>query len=252
MVGAALVMLYYFILISPLLLMTLRLLLTNVLIPHFKKMDKKKQLSQRSDWPNIKNKIHILELLYKKVHAKSASKWYRLLNFIHNKEFIYGEIDFLSFYTILVRVSPSKQDVFYDLGSGSGKAVLSAMWFFNVKKSIGIELLPPLYHQSHLQLAQSNQWFVHNQIENIQFINDSFLDYDFGDADIIYVAATCLNDDTWNLLISKMASLKPSTRIIVATRMIHHEQFECLYQGIELMSWGLCPVKIYKIKQNAI
>ena len=93
---------------------------------------------------------------------------------------------------------------------------------------------------------------MHNQIENIQFINDSFLDYDFGDADIIYVAATCLNDDTWNLLISKMASLKPSTRIIVATRMIHHEQFECLYQGIELMSWGLCPVKIYKIKQNAI
>ncbi|WP_392538560.1 hypothetical protein [Legionella sp. 227] len=162
----------------------------------------------------------------------------------------------MSFYTILERATPSNQDIFYDLGSGSGKAVLSAILFFNVKKSIGIELLPPLYEQSNTLLKKVTQRFQQHddekeylpQTERIQFINDSFLHYNFGDANIIYVAATCLTDATWNELISKMARLKPGSRIIVTTRTIHHEQFEPIYQGIELMSWGLCPVRIYKIK----
>lgn len=250
-------MFYYFIIGIPFLLVILRLVLTNILIPHFKKKEQKKQLSQRPDWSNIENKVHILEALYKKVHAKSASIRYRLLHWIQDKEFIYGEIDFLSFYTILERASPSPQDVFYDFGSGSGKAVLSAMLFFNIKKSIGIELLPPLYKQSNTQLEKATQRFQQHDVEKeylpqmarIQFINDSFLYYDFGDANIIYVAATCLTDATWNELILKMARLKPGSRIIVATRIILHEQFESIYQGIELMSWGLCPVRIYKIKR---
>lgn len=249
-------MFYYFIISIPFLLVILRLVLTNILVPHFKKKEQKKQLSIRSDWSSIESKTRILEGLYKKVHAKSSSIKYRLLHLIQDKEFIYGEIDFLSFYTILEQVSPSTQDVFYDLGSGSGKAVLSAILFFNVKKSIGIELLPPLYEQSKTQLEKANQRFQQHevekeylhQVERIEFINDNFLHYDFGDADIIYVAATCLTDATWNGIISKIARLKPGSRIIVTTRMINHAQFESIYQGVELMSWGLCPVRIYKIK----
>jgi SAM-dependent methyltransferase len=251
---------FYFIIAIPFLLVILKLLVTNILVPHFKKVEQKKQLSQRADWPNIEKKIRILETLYKKVHAKPSSISYRLVHLIQDKEFVYGEIDLLSFYTILERASPSTQDVFYDLGSGSGKAVLSALLFFNVYKSIGIELLPPLYEQSNTQRDKAIQQFQQHDDENeyipqmkrIQFINDSFLHYDFGDADIIYVAATCLSDATWNELISKMASLKPGSRIIVATRMIDHELFESIYQGIELMSWGLCPVGIYKIKLQAV
>ena len=247
---------FYFIITIPFLLVISKLLLTNILVPHFKKKEQKKQLSQRADWSNIEKKTRILEELYKKVHAKSSSIRYRLLHLIQNKEFIYGEIDFLSFYTILERTFPSTKDVFYDLGSGSGKAVLSAILFFNVNKSIGIELLPPLYEQSNTQLEKAIKQFQKHddekeylpQMEHVQFFNDSFSHYDFGDADIIYVAATCLSDPTWNELISKMAGLKPGSRIIVTTRMIHHEQFESIYQGVELMSWGLCPVRIYKIK----
>lgn len=246
---------FYFIITIPFLLVILKLLLTNILVPHFKKKELKKQLSQNTDWSRIEKRIGILETLYKKARAKSSSIRYRLLHLIQDKEFIYGEIDFLSFYTILERATPSTQDIFFDLGSGSGKAVLSTMLFFNVNKSIGIELLPPLYEQSNTLLKKAIQRFQQidvekeylPQMERIQFINDSFLHYDFADASIIYVAATCLTDATWNELISKMACLKSGSRIIVATRIIHHEQFELIYQGVELMSWGLCPVRIYKI-----
>lgn len=249
---------FYFIISIPFLLVILKLLLTNIVVPHSKEKEQKKQLSQRADWSNIEKKTRILEELYKKVHSKSSSIRYRLLHLIQNKEFIYGEIDFLSFYTILERTAPSTEDVFCDLGSGSGKVVLSAILFFNVRKSIGIELLPPLYEQSNTQLEKAIQQFQQHddddekkylsQMERVQFINDSFLNYDFGEADIIYVAATCLNDATWSELISKMLRLKPGSRIIVTTRMIDHEQFESIYQGVELMSWGLCPVRIYKLK----
>ena len=247
---------FYLIIAIPFLLVILRLLLTNILVPHFKKKEQKSQLIQRPDWSIMEKKTYILGELYKKVHAKYSSKKYRLLHLIQNKEFIYGEIDFLSFYTILERSSPSTQDVFYDLGSGSGKVVLSAMLFFNVNKSIGIELLPPLYEQSNTQLEKAIQRFQQHdtekeylpQMDRIQFINDSFLHYDFSDADIIYVAATCLTDATWDELISKMTVLKPGSRIIVTSRRIENEQFEIIYQGIELMSWGLCPVRIYQIK----
>lgn len=247
---------FYFIISIPFLLVILKLLLTNILVPHFKKKEQKERFNQRLDGSNIDNKTRILEALYKNVYAKASSIKYRLLHLIQDKEFIYGEIDFLSFYAILERASPSTQDIFYDLGSGSGKAVLSAMLYFNVKQAKGIELLLPLYIQSKRQLEKAMERFRQKgaereylpQMRRIQFINDSFLHHDFGDADIVYVAATCLTDATWNELISKMSRLKPGSRIIVTTRTIHHEKFESIYQGVELMSWGLCPVRIYQIK----
>jgi len=240
---------FYFIIAIPFLLVILRLLLTNIIIPSIKKNALKKQLMQRQDWSIIQSKTDRLQALYKKVPAKSVSRKYRLFHLIKDKAFVYGEIDFLSFFTILERANPASQDIFYDLGSGSGKAVLSAMLFFNVKKSIGIEWLPPLHTQAQQQLEKAMQQDINKEsLQRIQFINDSFLDYDFSDADILYVAATCLSDATWHALINKMTALKPGSRIIVTTKTIQHEQFERVYQGIDLMSWGLAPVTIYTVK----
>lgn len=242
---------FYFIIAIPFILVLLRLLLTNIIVPSIKKNALKKQLMQRQDWSTIQIKTDNLQKLYKKVPAKSLSRKYRLFHLIKDKAFVYGEIDFLSFFTILERANPSSRDIFYDLGSGSGKAVLSAMVFFNIKQSIGIEWLPPLYAQSQQQLEKAMQQDIDKEpLQRIQFINDSFLDYDFSDADILYVAATCLNDETWHALIDKMAALKPGSRIIVTTKTIQHEQFERVYQGINLMSWGLSPVTIYMVKQT--
>ena len=243
-------MYYYFIISLPFLFVLTRLLLSNKLIPYFKKKELKKQLIQDPNWPTIDKKRDLLEKLYKQVHAKSTSMLYRILHLIQNKEFIYGEIDFLSFYTILKRATPSTTDIFYDLGSGSGKTVISAMLYFNLKKAIGIELLPPLYKQSKTQLQKATQEYEDDKacLKRIELINDNFLNADFQDADIIYVAATCFSDITWHQLIEKMARLKPGSRIIVTTRTIEHEQIKCIYKGIDLMSWGLCPVHIYQIK----
>lgn len=235
------------------------ILLTNFIIPYFKKKSLYQQMSKRPDWSKIEETQNTLKKLFKGDRAKISSIIYRHLRFMTDKEYIYGEIDFLSFHTILEKAEPKHREVFYDLGSGAGKAVFTAALFFDLSKSCGIELLPPLFTKAKNKLKKAILMFQNNnsnfekkylkKVETIQFIHDSFLNHEFYDADIIYVAATCLSNQTWNDLIDKMASLKPGSRIIVATKSIYHDNFELIYQGVELMSWGLCPVKIYKIKE---
>lgn len=236
-------MLYYFIIALPFLLILYRILLTNFIVPHFKKKRLTDQLKLRSDRPKIEKTEATLKNLFRGCHGKIISKRYRFLHFMRNKEFIYGEIDFLSFFTILEETKPQDGEVFYDLGSGAGKAVFTAGFFFNFSKVCGIELLEPLYRLAKNQLIKV-------PLPKLEFINKNFLEIDFSDADIIYVAATCLENSTWEKLINKMANLKPGSRIIVATKSIHHANFELIYQGIELMSWGLCPLTIYKIRTS--
>src|SRR5690349_3545932 len=40
---------------------------------------------------------------------------------------VYGEIDFFSFATILEKAKPRKNDIFCDLGHGTGRAVIAAV-----------------------------------------------------------------------------------------------------------------------------
>jgi hypothetical protein len=252
-------MIYYIIITLPLLFFFSRLLLSNFLIPYFKKKSFYHQVKKRADWPMLEKTENTLKKLFKNNRAKIASLAYRKLRFIKDREFIYGEVNFLSFHHIIEKAKPQPQEIFYDLGSGTGKAVFTAALFFDFSKSCGVELLPPLYTKSNQTLDKATLMFekitsdvetkYFEKVATIQFINDSFLDYDFSDASIIYVAATCFSEPIWKSLVDKMADLKPGSRIIVATKNIQHECFELIYKGVELMSWGLCPVTIYEIKK---
>lgn len=251
-------MMYYSIVALPFLFFFSRLFLTNWIVPYFKKRALYRRVKARSDWKVIEKKENILKQLFKNDHAKIASMVYRKMRFILDKEFIYGEIDCLSFYTLFERTEPKPQDIFYDLGSGTGKAVFTVALFFEVSKACGVELLPPLYTKANNTRNKATLLFANDSsdfgkktlksVNTIQFINNSFLDTDFSQATVIYVAATCLNDTTWESLINKMAQLRPGSRIIVATKSIMHPCFELIYKGIELMSWGLCPVRIYILR----
>jgi hypothetical protein len=246
---------YYFIIFIPFLLFFLKILLTNVIVPYHKKKALYYQVKRDPNWPRIEKIENFLKNLFSGTSGKMTSTIYRYAHFIRNKELTYGEIDFLSFYCILKKTEPKEGEIFYDLGAGIGKAVFCAALFFNLSKSKGIELLMPLYEKANFFLKKAKTLYEPDeeqqkylkQMNTIEFINDNFLQYDFLDANIIYVAATCLNDATWEQLITKMARLKPGSRVIVATKSIHHQNFQMRYQSVELMSWGLCPVRIYTI-----
>jgi hypothetical protein len=91
-------------------------------------------------------------------------------------EFTYGEINFVSFIALLSLTKPNINTVFYDLGSGTGKAVLATAMVFKVHKSCGIELFAELHHaaldQKHrLQASVDYQ----ERAKKINFIHANFL-----------------------------------------------------------------------------
>lgn len=204
-------------------------------------------------WPRPKkealdNNAILLQTLYATINANmiSLNERKRLGN--DDDAFTYGEIDVLSLRHLLSNLKPKKGDVFYDLGCGCGKAVFTAALYFDLSKSCGIELLPALYEVAETRLEKAQPYLSQNKLACIHFINDNFLNCDFSDGDIILIIATCYSYPTWERLVEKMTSLKPGSRIIVATKKIQHEQFELISTSRVSMSWGMNSIHVYRLK----
>jgi hypothetical protein len=81
---------------------------------------------------------------------------------------VYGEVDVRSFTEVLAMCRPAPGDVFFDLGSGAGRAVLGAALLYGdcFSACCGVELLPVLHgvalnaelRYRELLAAQPLQW----------------------------------------------------------------------------------------------
>ena len=212
------------------------------------KAELKKLLKNHPEAKQIIDTERDLIELYKNLNAKSISQRERKRLGMMDDAFVYGEIEFVPFYIILDRVKPQSHEIFYDLGSGAGKAVMTATCFFDLSKVYGIELLPGLYDAANKQVTKAIELKKINlqKMARVKFIKENYIDYDFSDADIIFVNATCIDYHTWEKLLSKLSDLKSGSRVIVTTKKIENEKFKSIYHGMDLMSWGMNSVNIYK------
>lgn len=223
--------------------------------PVIKKTGLYRSLENHPDRKNLKKIEKFLMKLYQDVNGPNISLEERKRLMKEEDDYIYGEIDFVSFFIFLNKIKPEPGEVFYDLGSGVGKAVFATALCFDLSKVCGIELLPALFEKANEQVVRAkhllqfeNKAFSEkslNRISHIQFINDNFLHCDINDANIIFINATCLHYQTMVPLIEKLTHLKVGTRIIVGTKKIENEKFQLLYQGLSFMSWGMSSVNIY-------
>lgn len=207
-----------------------------------------KELKQYPHWKELIKTERFLRELYKGINTAWISQRERKRLNIDDDAFIYGEIEFLPFYTILEKVKPQANEIFYDLGSGAGKAVFVAASFFSISKAYGVELLPGLYKLANSQVARAQELVkVHPQkMADIEFIQDNFLNCDISNGDIIFINATCLSYPSWEKLFVKLVQLKKGSRIIVTSKKIQHESFAVISQTFEVMSWGVNSVNIYQ------
>ena len=93
--------------------------------------------------------------------------------------------------------------MFYDLGSGTGKAVMLARLLFDFSNCVGIEYLEGLYKQSvHIQNRYHEKYLNYlaiGQSNHTQFIHDSILDVEwYKDGDVIFANSTCFSDELMN------------------------------------------------------
>lgn len=155
-------------------------------------------------------------------------------------EYVYGEIEFESFVALLSLTHPNQNTVFYDLGSGVGKAVLTCAMVFDVKKSCGIELFEPLHHAALEQKKRLQQLDSYAQKSNIiSLVQDNFLNVDFADATLVFINSTAFFGDTWEALNHRLAQLNPETIIITTSKKLHLPQFIVLKTTTVQMSWGI-------------
>ncbi len=221
--------------------------------------EKKKLYALLGSHPNKERclkTITLLMLLYQDVRTDQVSRKERKRLRIEEDNFIYGEVDFLSFITILDRVQPQSGEIFCDLGSGAGKAVFTAALNFDFAETLGVEYLPGLCELANEQIKKA-QVIIQAQyadfageylkrLKSIQFIQEDFLKIDLKKCHIVFINATCLNYHTWEKLLEKLLSLTSGSRVILTTKKIQHELFEPIYQGVELMSWGMNSLNIYR------
>lgn len=249
-------MLIFILVLVSLLLIWLPWLWRYQLRPYFAKTDLLKDLRAHPDSEHLCQVATLLDALYKNVYSYRVSTKERARLGYQDDAFIYGEINFVSFILLLDKIKPLPGQVFYDLGSGSGKAVFTAALCYDLRKASGVELLPALCKLAKLQINKSKTLvqlsdkdrvttYMH-RVSSIEFINDNFLHYDFSDGDLIFINATCLSYSTWAILVKKLMMLKVGSRIMTTTKKIENEAFELVYQNRELMSWGLNTVYIYR------
>ena len=67
---------------------------------------------------------------------------------LDQKTLVYGEVDFHSFCEVLSSIMPPAGGTFYDLGSGTGRAIFVAAFVQDFVRLVGIEILDGLYEAS--------------------------------------------------------------------------------------------------------
>lgn len=215
-------------LIVNLILLTLVIMSVLLFIPYYKAAKRKRTYLKI---------LKIIEHQYTRENPYSISKLAKELH--EDDSLTYGEIDTVALLDLLAILKPSALDVFYDLGSGLGKAVFAAKLCYPQMQAIGIERQAEL-HDLAEEIGQSKA------PPHAQYICDDFLNVDFTDATIILINATAFNGELWEALLAKLKTLKPMSKIIITSKKLPSSDFIKRYGAMEKMNWGLCTTHIYE------
>jgi SAM-dependent methyltransferase len=193
-------------------------------------------------------KLKIFNKIYENIDGFSLSLAERKELGIKDKSFVYGEIVPESFCEILEKLNINKNTIFYDLGSGVGKAVILTKLIFDIKKSVGIEYLSSLY-QASIQAYQKLKEIINIEDNSIYFIKGDFFTVPFNDANLVFINSTCFSEEQMERIVNLSLNLERGSKLIVLTKKITDNQnFELLTENQYPFSWGYATVRIYERK----
>ena len=186
--------------------------------------------------------------------GKKISKNERKKLGINNSNFVYGEISFKALAEILYNnqyINLKNCHTFYDLGSGTGRAIFAASYIHNFRKLCGIEILQGLHQEATKIKNRYDQDFLstrpyHLKNQDISFIRASFLDIDITDADIIFINSTCFGDELVYQIEQLINKMKKGTYLISMTRKFDNTSFTLISSESKICSWGVATAHIHQ------
>ena len=89
----------------------------------------------------------------------------------------------------------NKNDIFYDLGSGTGKVPLQFYTNSKVKKAVGIEIQP---HRHEIAVNITKNILIPNK--KLEYINENLINSNISDATIVFLCSTCYSTELLDII----------------------------------------------------
>ena len=129
----------------------------------------------------------------------------------------YGEIATAAFADALAWCAPKSGERFIDLGSGTGKAVLTAAATHAFSTATGVELLRPL----HDAAEQACKRCATLKTRDVRFVCGDALEYAaWTDHDVVFVSLTCFTDEQVARVAADVEKLAKGSRVLVTSRAL--------------------------------
>lgn len=165
----------------------------------------------------------------------------------------YGEVTPVSLYELLLEATPKEGEVYFDLGSGTGKATLLAALTFPFSRLVGVELLPGLGDAArqvlrHYDATVRPELPPEQQQQRIEFIDGDFLEQDLSQADVLFAHGTCYPPELMAKLAPKLSELKPGARVVLAGQTIQSPDFAFVKMKVMRADWGTALATVYRRK----
>ena len=128
----------------------------------------------------------------------------------------YGELSIRGMRELRPRLDPQQGDVFYDLGSGTGRAVIQAALEWPVERAVGVELAASRNTIGEKALARVADASLRRKVD--LRVGDIIECKGCEDASLVYVASLLFDDPFMSRLGQRLSELPKLRRVAVLTR----------------------------------
>ena len=146
---------------------------------------------------------------------------------------VYGETPWTTLEEVCEAVNLNADDIFVDLGAGTGRNLLFMHYFYGVR-AIGYELVP--------RFVEKFSWLQHHlRLQGIvELHNQNWFEVDLAatPGTVFFLVGSCYSDEHLELATAKLAQLPPGTRIVTVSYPLAHEAFELISEFSAAFSWG--------------
>jgi hypothetical protein len=169
----------------------------------------------------------------------------------NDRSLTYGEVTAAGFLDVLAKTAPAPGETFYDLGSGTGRAVILAALAHPFGRLVGIELLETLHHAA-VEVRGRFDSEVRPDLPApqreavLELRGGDFLAADLSDAGVIFMQSNCFEPPLVKALVAKFERLPSGVRILALGQFLNAPHLALEETGPCELGWGSSFFALYR------
>lgn len=188
--------------------------------------------------------------LYEGVEGYPLSHQERKRLATEDSSLVYGEVIPDGFLDVLAQTEPLAGETFYDLGSGTGRAVILAALAHPFGRLVGIEYLQTLHDAAEGVRARFEAEVLpalgRAPLPRIELRRGDFLAADLSDAGVIFMQSNCFQPPLIKALVKKFESLPSGVRILALGQFLNGAHLALVGTGPCQLGWGDSFFSLYR------